>query len=266
MNFSLTMDRPELAPCTHFVGRKEELVQIHNSLQEHNSHRRTVVLHGRGGMGKTQLAKTYAAEHHQDPFSAVIWLNARDLHSLRRSFTIAAQRIAAEHPETKLAKLTVSDKGNREDQGHEDPVQDVKDWLSEPENANWLIICDDYRSLAPTKDSPVIGIQQFLPEVDHGAVLITTRETGMNLGIPIAVDGFSNLEDSLAVLSTVSGREQINKGQCLNRLRKLVADTRRLNVYRASKEAKWSASRSCCGRCVHGQYNDQLCRLSRALP
>ena len=54
--------------------------------------RRTVVLHGLGGIGKTQLTIAYV-KRHKDNYSAVFWLNIKDEDSLRQSFAKVAKQI-----------------------------------------------------------------------------------------------------------------------------------------------------------------------------
>jgi Cdc6-like AAA superfamily ATPase len=58
-----------VAEAPHFVGREQELENIHNSLAG-DGRRRTVVLHGRGGMGKTQTAMAYASRY-RESYSAI---------------------------------------------------------------------------------------------------------------------------------------------------------------------------------------------------
>jgi ATP/maltotriose-dependent transcriptional regulator MalT len=65
----------EASHVDHFVGRSEELDAIHQELQ-HDGTRKTAVVHGLGGMGKTQLALAYA-QRHRDEYSAVFWVNTR---------------------------------------------------------------------------------------------------------------------------------------------------------------------------------------------
>ena len=48
-----------------FVGRKQEIEAIHNAFE--NENKRVVCIYGQGGMGKTTLAKMYAAAHPQTP-------------------------------------------------------------------------------------------------------------------------------------------------------------------------------------------------------
>ncbi|GKT49085.1 uncharacterized protein ColSpa_09266 [Colletotrichum spaethianum] len=75
----------------HFVARNEELGLLHDALKW-TGERRTAVLHGMGGMGKTQLAIAYTKRHRNDN-SAVIWLNAKDETTLKQDFQQLAQRI-----------------------------------------------------------------------------------------------------------------------------------------------------------------------------
>src|ERR1700722_16282264 len=92
VNFSLS-DFPEIE---HFVAREEELAEMHKTLSGDSS-RRTIVLHGLGGIGKTQLTVAYA-KRHKDNYSAVFWLNIKDEDSLKQSFAKVAKQILREHP------------------------------------------------------------------------------------------------------------------------------------------------------------------------
>jgi ATP/maltotriose-dependent transcriptional regulator MalT len=58
------------------VKREDKLRDIHKALSGDGS-RRTVVLQGLGGIGKTQLVVAYAKPH-KDNYSAVFWLNIKD--------------------------------------------------------------------------------------------------------------------------------------------------------------------------------------------
>jgi AAA+ ATPase superfamily predicted ATPase len=59
-----------------FVARENELGEIHAALAGDGS-RHSIVLHGLGGIGKTQLAVEYARRH-KDSYSAIFWLDIRD--------------------------------------------------------------------------------------------------------------------------------------------------------------------------------------------
>jgi MinD superfamily P-loop ATPase len=60
-----------------------------------------VVLHGLGGIGKTQLAIEYARQH-KEKYTAIFWLNANDEDSLRLSFRGIAQEILKHHPSNSM--------------------------------------------------------------------------------------------------------------------------------------------------------------------
>ena len=96
-DFSVSFSLSDVPEIEQFVAREEELAEIHRTLRGDGDSRRTVVLHGLGGIGKTQLAIAYA-KGHKDSYSAVFWLNIKDEDSLKQSFAKAAKRISREHP------------------------------------------------------------------------------------------------------------------------------------------------------------------------
>ena len=71
-------------------------MEIHRILSGDGS-RRTVVLYGLGGIGKTQLSVAYA-KRHKDSYSAIFWLNIKDEDSLKQSFARVARQIVRENP------------------------------------------------------------------------------------------------------------------------------------------------------------------------
>jgi ATP/maltotriose-dependent transcriptional regulator MalT len=101
-DFSVTFSLSNVFDIENFVGREEELAEIHRTLRGDGT-RRTVVLHGLGGIGKTQLTVAYA-KRHKDNYSAIFWLNIKDEDSLRQSFAKAVKQILREHPSTSRLK------------------------------------------------------------------------------------------------------------------------------------------------------------------
>jgi hypothetical protein len=70
VSFTVQFSVAEASYVDRFVGWEEaELDAIHQELQ-HDGTRKTAVVHGQGGMGKTQLALAYA-QRHRDEYSAV---------------------------------------------------------------------------------------------------------------------------------------------------------------------------------------------------
>jgi hypothetical protein len=190
------------------------------------SGRCTVVVHGLGGMGKTQLAIAYMKRHRND-YSASIWLNARDEISLNQSFRNAGVRILREHPGLSYLQSAVSDKDG-------DTSLAVRKWLDEPTNERWLLIYDNYdhpkmggdNGEPPAKDGGNSGrhgeadqpapegydIRQYLPDTDHGAVIVTTRSSTVQIGELLRLQRLGKLEDRLRILESTSGRTGIQDG------------------------------------------------------
>jgi hypothetical protein len=140
-----------------------EITQITEQIQA-NDHRKMVVLHGLGGIGKTQLALIYARRHRAD-YSAVFWLNSKDMDTLKRGFLSIARRIYLEHSSLVHLKCIV-------EQGKlDEAVEAVKRWLSKPKNTRWLLIYDNYdKPELPGIDNPgAFPIKPFIPEAYQGS-------------------------------------------------------------------------------------------------
>jgi hypothetical protein len=198
---------PEVSRVDHFVGRSEELDAIHRELK-HDGSRKTAVVHGLGGMGKTQLALAYA-QRHKEEYSAVFWVNSKDVDTLKQGYAAAARRIYRDHPSLVHLKAVV------EGSDPDEAAEGVKRWLSSAGNNGWLVIYDNYDTpKLPGHNEPgTFDIRPFLPEADHGAVLITTRSSQLQLGRPVAVKKLRNIEHSLEILSQTSRRDGLSLGK-----------------------------------------------------
>ncbi|KAK6384171.1 hypothetical protein LTR81_027439 [Elasticomyces elasticus] len=197
-DFSLPFSGTGMRGVDKFVGRSDELKDIHAALVGDGS-RRTVILNGLGGIGKTQLAVTYA-KHRKDSYSAVIWLNIRDEASVRQSFAIVAERILRYYPSATYVS-SADPTGNLDD-----IVNAVLAWLSSPDNTRWLAIYDNYDNpRVPSNNDPdAVDIQRFLPDADQGSVIITTRSSQVKHGQRIFVRKLERTQDSVDLLSNVS--------------------------------------------------------------
>jgi hypothetical protein len=190
------------------VAREDELREIHKALRGDGS-RHIVILHGLGGIGKTQLAIAYA-KRHKDNYSAIFWLNIKDEDSLKQSFARVARQILREYP---LAHgLSTINMKNLND-----VIDAVKAWLSLPYNTRWLIIYDNYDNprLASNTDPAAVDITEFLPEVYQGSVLVTTRSSEVEIGHLRLVTKLGDVRDSLKILSNVSRREGVLDSKAL---------------------------------------------------
>ncbi|ORX95173.1 hypothetical protein BCR34DRAFT_498675 [Clohesyomyces aquaticus] len=175
----------------HYI-RQEELYHIHKTLSDADG-RGIAVLCGMGGIGKTQLAATYAECYSVD-YSDIFWLDAKSEDSAKMSYVGMAKKIVQEHPSaSQLSKITTESK--------EDEIMTaVKRWLNHPRNTRWLMICDNF------DDPAAEDIHQFLPEANHGSVIIITRSSTVKIGCRIQVRNL-DIADSLEILSDTSLRK-----------------------------------------------------------
>jgi ATP/maltotriose-dependent transcriptional regulator MalT len=173
-----------------------------------DSGRRTVVLHGLGGIGKTQLAVAYAKAHQAD-YSAIFWLDIKDEDSVKQSYARMAKRISKEYP-------TASRFGGITEDGKLDEVVDaIKRWLDHPKNTKWLMVFDNYDNpkVPGTVDKAAVNIRRFLPEAYHGSIIVTTRSSQVNIGHRIRVGKLEDIHHSLQILSSTSRREYALNGE-----------------------------------------------------
>jgi hypothetical protein len=206
-DFSVAFSLANISDVEHFVARKTELVEIHKELRGDGS-RRVVVLHGLGGIGKTQLTIAYA-KRHKDDYSGIFWLNIKDEDSLKQSFVKVAKQISREHP---LALRFSSVDTN---ENLDEVVNAIKAWLSLPNNTRWLMIYDNYDNpkLPGKTNLAAVDIEMFFPESYQGSIIITTRSSQVRIGHLLQIQKLGNVCDSLEILSTVSRRQELINGK-----------------------------------------------------
>lgn len=67
--------------------------------------RKIHILHGLGGIGKTQLALAYTRKH-QEIYSAILWLNGNSKDTLLQSLAAFGKRILISRPQEPLVGRT----------------------------------------------------------------------------------------------------------------------------------------------------------------
>jgi len=191
----------------YFVAREAELTEIYERLRSDGS-RRIVVLHGLGGIGKTQLSIAYA-KRHKESYSAIFWLDIKDADTLKQSFARIARQISRAHP----SASQLSDGNPNEDL--DEVVNAVKAWLSLPDNTRWLMIYDNYDNprVPGQLDPTAVDIRKFFPESYQGSVIITTRSSQVGIGHAIQIRKLGEVDDSLEILSNASRREGLTSGR-----------------------------------------------------
>ncbi|GIC85854.1 uncharacterized protein Aud_001694 [Aspergillus udagawae] len=196
-SFRIPLDLATVPAVGGFVGHEAELDSLWDLLQPEGSPmQKRAILHGLGGIGKTQLAVQFARIHKFD-FTAIFWLNGKDEKTL-------IQSLASFLPKLPGIQLTQSAKNEKEREVH---ARQVLEWLSVEGNFKWLLIFDNVDQYAPAQAENREGydISHYFPVVDQGSIIITTRLPQLrDLGKPLPVRGLS-LEEGVQLLLYSSG-------------------------------------------------------------
>src|SRR5271166_1527480 len=164
------------------TGRGKVVVDLRKQLTKRPRAAHAQVISGLGGIGKTQTAVEYAYRY-RDKYKAVLWLNAGSTLGLKTGYTELARLLHLPHPENDLDEAVIA----------------FKQWLKA--EAGWLLILDN-------ADDPAL-LTPFLPEAEHGHILVTSRaQDFQNLGIIKSVELEElPVEDATAFLLKRCGRE-----------------------------------------------------------
>lgn len=119
---------------------------------------KVTILHGLGGMGKTQLAIRFAREH-TDDFTAIFWLSGKDRATLLQSLSSVLPQLPGHSQNIEAT--------NEEEV--EQRAKQVLKWLAIQGNSRWLIIFDNIDQYSPMGDSTrgAYDISEFFPTADH---------------------------------------------------------------------------------------------------
>ena len=186
----------------YFVGRASDLSSIESVLLPLASpERKVVVLHGLGGIGKSQLAIEFAKKHRSD-YTAVLWLNAKTEETLKQSFAANARRL----PKNYFNQEILYGPQNEEVLGV--ILRETKAWLDLPGNHQWLLIYDnvDNPKIPDNKRQKAYDIRPYFPEAHQGSILVTTRWKTLRIGRLLEVAKLSKDEESISLLEQTSGR------------------------------------------------------------
>jgi hypothetical protein len=175
-----------------FIGRESEFQEMEKILQP---------LGGPGGIGKTQLAITYA-KRHGSSYSSVFWLNASSKTALLTSLR-------------RLAPQILPEAGDR--LNDEAILIQVSVWLSQLDNNRWLLIFDNY------DDPDQFNVREYYPSVAHGSIIITTRQRDRVNGEEIHLQPMAQAEESLRILASRSRRTNVESGKRENLAKRFVS-------------------------------------------
>ena len=159
-----------------FIARDQEISNLEDTLLPKPIHvlgQKVVVLHGPGGIGKTQLAIEFARRS-QKHFSSIFWFNgSSSRESVRQDFA----QIARELPLDQIPESCRNFKSRTSPEKLEEITKHVLEWFNQPENNRWLLIFDnvDRDHSLKMNDSQSYDVNDYFPKAKHGSILIVSR-------------------------------------------------------------------------------------------
>ncbi|KAJ9640885.1 hypothetical protein H2199_005553 [Coniosporium tulheliwenetii] len=148
--------------ANRFVGRDAEMQRLEDYFHPRipsSARRKVFVVHGLGGIGKTQLVIEFARKH-RSRYSAVFWLDGSSKDRLKQSFVDVAYRLPRDQLTADAAEAL-----KHSDIDVDVVVGGVLQWLSLPSNQHWLLIIDnvDRDHLNKGKDPQAYDVKEFFP-------------------------------------------------------------------------------------------------------
>lgn len=159
---------------SRFVARDAEMNQLRQELLPASTNevrRKIFVLHGLGGIGKSQLAVEFARKY-QASYDAIFWIDGSTKEKVRRSIANLACRLPKDHVSERIKTYSHEESSNIDE-----VVNEVLNWLSQPLNKKWLLIFDnvDREFSTSSRDLEAFDVKRFFPDADQGSILVTSR-------------------------------------------------------------------------------------------
>ena len=119
----------------YFVARDAEITQLTQNLLPTTvdlMRRKVFILHGLGGIGKTQLSVEFARQYHKK-YTAVFWVDGSTKERLRQSIADLAGRLP-QHQISENSRNYSQEKSIKNNADVNEIVKDVLNWLSQSSN------------------------------------------------------------------------------------------------------------------------------------
>jgi hypothetical protein len=174
-----------------------------------------LVIHGTGGIGKTQLVREFVFAHSTE-FSSIVWIDARNLQNVRSGFATFMQKLLdcyvgksriTPPPYLRVARyLGISglvDEGGQitaDSAALDRIVSACLQWLDREDNTDWLLVFDN------VDDLESFHVSNFFPKKKQGSIIVTSRRPECSrLGEGQRVETME-LQESISLLSKSYGR------------------------------------------------------------
>ncbi len=199
------------------MGREKYLDRLHQQLSEN-----VVVVHGTGGMGKSQLVREYVYRH-EEVYKPVFWINTTSLQTTQSSFVMFGRRLIEHYASIGQDSIPdyisiahhlgmsglISEDGSLITKGGDDVteriVEAVKRWFTKPGNDQWLLVFDNVDDLS-------FKFSEFFPTTQPGSgcIILTSRrlECARTISNCTTLElGVMDEQESIDLLARSSRRE-----------------------------------------------------------
>ena len=215
-NACLKFDLP--SQNLQFTGRTKELQLLSDIIEgAGKGQRKIAVLHGLGGIGKTDIVVQYIWQN-LAVYTSLWWIHSATAEGLKQSLINAAQKLiyhlAAKYgqPDYIVIACDLGIAGLIDASGQlvysandQERVEGVlSKWLSMDGNDMWLLVFDN------VDDLKVVDRARHFPQCSSGAIIITSRRRGsVHWGTgSIQVEGLEK-DDALSLLLTRASLHQV---------------------------------------------------------
>jgi hypothetical protein len=212
--FYVAFDLTGVPKTSAFIGRQSDLDSIEKQLMPRKARdrRKICVIHGLGGIGKTQLAIEYARLH-KDLYTSFFWIDGKTEESLIQSLL----RIASRLPHSQILAIDTQKASSQEESRK--AAQEILKWFTLEGNTQWLLVFDniDKTSYEEKSDQQIetssYDITEYFPGGDSGSIIVTTRlQRLVSLGSSVSLRKLSVL-DGLFILENHARRSLRRSGR-----------------------------------------------------
>ncbi|KAL4919898.1 hypothetical protein BDW62DRAFT_199316 [Aspergillus aurantiobrunneus] len=189
--FHVPLDLNYVPATSQFVGRTAELEELWKRLRpDVTSMRKVIVLHGLGGIGKTQLAIQFARLRKSN-FSAILWLNGKTKGQLMRS-------IASFFPKVREKREQIQQTKAKLNESRDNNAYNVAEFFPNADNGSIVVT---------TRLSVLRGKGESYPmrKLQLQASELLIRSTGLEIGTGDIVDAGETLVGILPLAIVIAG-------------------------------------------------------------
>lgn len=198
---------------SRFTGRQSQLDSLHALIKGNRDQSIPIILHGTGGIGKSQIVVEYLYTHKKE-HSSIFWINAATPNTIVLGFRAAAQRLIRQHAKISLKSQphyptiakSLGMAGVVNENGllllgecHNDCIiNGMKLWFSSQENCTWVLVFDN------VDDPENLSIQTFMPSPVTGTIIMTSRRPECaDFGVGLEINQMSEGEGVSLLLRAV---------------------------------------------------------------